>query len=338
MSPSPPTTAVIIPVRNGASFIDQALASIAAQTLPANEVIVADDGSEDDTVRRVSRWTDVLPLTVLRTETRVGTWNARHTAISAASADLIIQLDADDILLPQHIAVMRRAYEREPSLVAANRLLWEHGEQSVPEPLHEPLPEAADQLGSVLVLNCMGIGAAFSRQTYHEVGGYRPCRYAEDWDLWIRFAAAGVSITLPQERTYIYRMHAANISSRVDRRVTDLEILDKFLEDCTDPAYRRVAALAKLQRAGATYLDALPRSTAATFSAQETGIASPSAVHTDPDLGLVVRGTSPGVERFAVFTPERELVAQGELRGTLPPRIDRIGPGLRGLNSWPYPA
>ncbi|MFE7764295.1 glycosyltransferase [Streptomyces sp. NPDC057438] len=47
--------AVIIPVRNGTDHIDKALASIVTQTVPVDQVVVVDDGSEDDTCERARR-------------------------------------------------------------------------------------------------------------------------------------------------------------------------------------------------------------------------------------------------------------------------------------------
>src|SRR5918998_294341 len=73
-----PAISVLIPVRNAAATVDQALGSIKAQTFTDWEAIVVDDGSTDDT-RRLLR------------------------AISEASAPVLARMDADDVSLPKRL-------------------------------------------------------------------------------------------------------------------------------------------------------------------------------------------------------------------------------------------
>ncbi|MFF2959158.1 glycosyltransferase [Streptomyces sp. NPDC057963] len=286
-----PSVAVIIPVRNGAAFIDAALASLAAQTAPPTEVIVVDDASEDDTNARVRQWQQVLPLRLITFAERSGTWRARDTAISEATSELIVQLDADDILLPQHVAVMTEAYGRAPGLIAPNRMLLSSSSGGVPEPITERLPGPDEQLAQMLILSFLGVGTLFSKELYEAVGGYRPCSCAEDWDLWIRMSAAGALISRPEQATYIYRMHPSNISSNVRRRETDPEIIQRFLDTCDDPAYRQVAQLSLLVRGGTKHLTGFARKAAPAGDS-----------FWDPDLGTVLvseeRGSTPRLLRI----------------------------------------
>src|SRR2546423_15298997 len=98
--PSSAGIAVIIPAFNAAGYLDQALASIAAQTEPPAEVVVADDGSTDDTVERARRWESRLPIKIVQLPGNAGPGPARHAATSAAEAPLLAIIDADDLLLP----------------------------------------------------------------------------------------------------------------------------------------------------------------------------------------------------------------------------------------------
>ena len=54
-----PTVSVVICARDAAPFVDAALASIVAQTRPADEVVVVDDASVDDTAAAAERWAGV---------------------------------------------------------------------------------------------------------------------------------------------------------------------------------------------------------------------------------------------------------------------------------------
>ncbi|WP_405008895.1 glycosyltransferase [Kitasatospora sp. NBC_01539] len=304
-----PTVAVIIPVLNGAAHIDHALASLVTQTVPPTEVVVVDDGSDDDTYERAGRWTDLLPLRVIRGEHR-GTWHARQTAIAATGSELVLQLDADDMLLPGAVAAMTKAYAERPGLIAPRRLLLVENEtEDIPRPVTERLPDSDDQYAYMLVRNYLGVGCLYSRKDYEAVGGYRPCRYAEDWDLWLRFAAARIPVSLPIEPTYVYQMHSGNLSSNIDIGATDLEILGRFLED-GDAHHRLIAKLAYLQRAGLPYVESLeeraPADSPVAVAAAGLSEGDPVEVRYDRDLGYVLVGhaADTGDRRLVVLSPD----------------------------------
>lgn len=271
---------VIMPVRNGGRFLDQALASVRAQILQPVEVLVVDDASTDDTAEVLAKWRRLLPLTVLRQGAPVGTWRARDLAIRAASTELIAQLDADDVLMPDHLAALSAVHGSTPGLVAPGVELELDGQSGELSTFTQRDPKPDHQLGQLLVGNYLSIGTLFARAVYLDVGGYQACGCAEDWDLWIRMSSAGIPIRRTDKATYIHRMHRSNISSRVNRRLTDLEILKKYLRDCTDPRYRAIAGISMLQRTGLAWL---PRAAGA-----------PDGPRPVPDVGWLWRDDGQG--------------------------------------------
>lgn len=87
--------AVIIPVRNGATFLDETLISIWAQNYTPLEVVVVDDGSTDGTIEKV-RAMQGKPVRLLELN-GVGPAAARNAGIQASDSELIAFLDADDM-------------------------------------------------------------------------------------------------------------------------------------------------------------------------------------------------------------------------------------------------
>src|SRR5206468_98757 len=101
---------VVIAAFNARSTIDMALASVAAQISPADEVVLVDDASIDGTAEHALRWKEVLPLRIISLEANVGSGPARSSGIDALRTDLVALLDADDVILPDHLSVMTQAH------------------------------------------------------------------------------------------------------------------------------------------------------------------------------------------------------------------------------------
>lgn len=282
---------VVVAAMNSVEFLDQALGSVATQTVPVDEVVVVDDCSDDDTATHARRWASVLPLRVVETGQRLGIWGGRRTGIAELTADLVLQLDADDLFAPHHVEELLAAYRRQPGLISPRPLTWTgRGPWRHAEYAKARFPLPGDQLAQLLCTNYVLVGAMYPRALYEQVGGYRRTRFGEDWDLWLRLVAAGAVVSKPDDATYVYRVRAASYSTLFDKDVAQTEVLDRFLAECTDPRYRRVAKLALLQRIGPAFTDGLPE--ASLTPAQEELLAAAGLTagraHTDPELGLVV--------------------------------------------------
>src|SRR5262245_39118970 len=108
-----PTVSVIVAVYNGERFIADALRSILAQTAPADEVIVIDDGSTDGTGAVVARFPDVR---CLRREANGGQASALNWGVASARGAYLAFLDADDVWEPDKLARQLAAFAADPAL------------------------------------------------------------------------------------------------------------------------------------------------------------------------------------------------------------------------------
>src|ERR687887_2921944 len=98
---SAPRVSVLLPVRDGAPFLREALDSVLAQTLTDFELVVVDDGSEDETPAILEAVGDER-LRVLRQE-RLGLVAALNRAVAEARAPLLARMDAHDVSLPERL-------------------------------------------------------------------------------------------------------------------------------------------------------------------------------------------------------------------------------------------
>lgn len=115
MSVARPQVSVIIPVRNGANSIGVQLSALADQRdAPPFEVIVADNGSSDDTMAVVSTFAARLDLRIVSAAEQPGPSFARNRGADVAKAPHLLFCDADDRVGPEWVAALHRALAERP--------------------------------------------------------------------------------------------------------------------------------------------------------------------------------------------------------------------------------
>jgi glycosyltransferase involved in cell wall biosynthesis len=246
---------VIIPAYEAEPFLDAALASVAAQSRRADEVVVVDDGSRDGTAAVAESWGDRLPLILVRKAVNEGLGAARRDGIARSSGDLVAFLDADDYLLPDHLQVLTDCYDRHGGIIAASGYRWRPEGGIAPQPWHvvSPVPPADAQPTEILRRNIMLVGGLVDRASYDAAGGFRPLRSDEDWDLWIRMIRQGARVTLAPAATVLYRNRPTSLSAGEGTLRWDIELLEELRQQVSaaerpivDEALRRRHARQRL--------------------------------------------------------------------------------------------
>lgn len=225
-----------MPAFNAGRTIDAALASVAGQILAAQEVIVVDDASTDDTAARAERWSDHLPIVVLRNEHNVGVGLSRTRAIAAATSELIAPLDADDVWLPDHLSTVVPLATGPRVIVAVDRRRWRPGAgvTSHIEPEHR-VPPPDDQVEGILRGNFLFVGSVADRQCILDSGG-SAARSVDDWEMWIRLIVEGGCRAVPASHaTVLYRTDPTSLSAADGCLPGEIDLCERLLQE---PAYR----------------------------------------------------------------------------------------------------
>jgi glycosyltransferase involved in cell wall biosynthesis len=210
-----PAVSVIMPVRNGAEWLAEAVASIRAQDFPDFEFLIIDDGSDDGTVALLSRFAAADCRIRLVRQAPQGIVPALNTAITKARAPYLARLDADDRAssdrLGKQFAFMQAHPEigllgtRAERIDAAGHVVGRLAPPTDPATLARVLERTNPFVHSSTMMR-----TALVRQ----LGGYRAAfRAAEDYDLWLRMAEASRIANLADYLTQ-YRWHESNLSQR----------------------------------------------------------------------------------------------------------------------------
>lgn len=189
-----PSVSVVIPTRNRAATVERALRSVLAQTALPGEVIVVDDASTDDTASRLQRYAGDR-VQVRRLPECGGGSRARNLGIDAARGDWVAFLDSDDEWRPEKLERQLARLDAPDgpglSVVYCRRIMRDHlsGREV---PVRSPLRE-----GNVFPALLSGWEVSTSqvmvtRAALTQVGGFDPALPgSQDYDLWLRLAAAG---------------------------------------------------------------------------------------------------------------------------------------------------
>jgi glycosyltransferase involved in cell wall biosynthesis len=200
---------VVIPCFNHAGFLADALDSVRAQTWPEVETIVVDDGSTDDPASVVKRYADVR---LLRQPNR-GLSAARNAGWQASHGDVLIFLDADDVLHSGAAAAAVAELAAHPeAMMAFGRLeLMDADGNAIPASLPIVTERFYEELLRRNYIRTPAM-AALRRGVMELVGGFDPsCSPSADYDLWLRVARR-YHIVAHAALVARYRQHSANMS------------------------------------------------------------------------------------------------------------------------------
>ena len=140
---SRPTVSVLIANYNSGRFIGEAIESVLGQTYPHFEIIVCDDGSEDDSCTVVNRYIQQDHRVHLIARANQGQASATATAYESAHGEIICLLDADDRFHPFKLAQVVAAFERQPTAGACiHRVL---PVSTIGTPISEPIPPRLEE-------------------------------------------------------------------------------------------------------------------------------------------------------------------------------------------------
>lgn len=224
MNPSTPQISVIIPVYNHAKYLPEAIESVLNQSLTPLEVIVVDDGSDDDS--HLSAQSFGPSVRVLRQE-HLGISAARNLGIRHAEGDFIALCDADDLFDPEKLAKQYGLFTDDPQLQLAFCRVQQFLSPDIP-------PEDSGKYRCPDEAIAGGIPGALmaTRQAFEQVGEFDPAiQVGEFLDWYGRAKLIGLKEQCHPEVLYRRRIHGENHGIRTkDAKQQYLKVLKANLD------------------------------------------------------------------------------------------------------------
>ena len=232
-----PLVSIITPYYNAGKYFEQTFNCVMNQTFPWFEWIIVDDGSsEESSIDILKKFTGTdSRIKVIRQENG-GQSVARNAGIRSSATDIIVPLDADDLIAPPFLEELYFALQKNPQAAwaytdsvgfGAQEYLWKQ-------------PFSVMRMKEENILVCT---AAIRKEWLEKVGGYEVGNraYDEDWHLWLRLLAAGAEPIRLSGYLFWYRRSSDGMQQSVQKSRELREASKKMIQqaaqqvrtDCT---------------------------------------------------------------------------------------------------------
>lgn len=216
---------VIMPCYNDGMYIEEAIASVKAQTYPNIELIVIDDGSTDEQTIRVLKNLEKDIICLKTNHLRPA--GARNYGIQHATGKYIMPVDSDDIIDRKYIEKAVNIIESDKTIGAvyceANLFGEKKGRWDLPK----------YSFDKMLLDNIVFVTALFYREDWVKVGGYSTTMDAgmEDYDFWLSILELGKEIYQIPEVLFHYRIKKNSRTTKFQSNVIQIQEIYRKIYD-----------------------------------------------------------------------------------------------------------
>jgi glycosyltransferase involved in cell wall biosynthesis len=208
---------ILIPIYNSEKFLNQSISSVLNQTYKNFELLLVNDGSNDSSLKIIRNFSlEDSRIRVINFKKNCGMASALNKGISKAKFDLVIRMDADDIMLPNRVQKQLDFMIANSNVSVASCLAnYINSQGKILGKTYSDLKTidiSQDYYRKNKVLGLLHPGVIFRKKHIQCVGGYRGKFWpAEDIDLWNRLLEKGYNIVVMQEVLMFYRIHEHSI-------------------------------------------------------------------------------------------------------------------------------
>lgn len=224
---TPPLVSVIVPMYNMERYIEETLTSITSSEYRNIEVVVVDDGSQDNSVELARNFSLQDPRVKVILQKNGGVCRARNNAVSQANGLYILPVDSDDLIAPWFVGEAVSILVEKPNVKA----VFCQGEFFEGRTGTWNLPEF--NLHLLARRNMLCITGMYRKEDWLRIGGYNEIVQAsEDWQFWIGMLKDGGDVVRIPRVGLSYRIRQG--SKRVQDRGQKRRVIDALNEKYPD--------------------------------------------------------------------------------------------------------
>ncbi|WP_234734743.1 glycosyltransferase family A protein [Tellurirhabdus bombi] len=214
---------VILPVYNAEKYLEESLESIWAQTLPPQEVIAINDGSTDNSLEILNKFSH--KLRIVSRENR-GICASLNQAIQLAKGELITFLDADDMWVDDKLEQQVRLLTQRPDLEACFGMMQQFISPELPEEVQQTIYCPNEVQKGIVKLTLM-----VWRKSFDRIGWFDETLKRGDFIDWFsRAEEAGLTYTVLPELFAHRRLHRNSLSSQQQHQKDLLKVAKAALD------------------------------------------------------------------------------------------------------------
>jgi glycosyltransferase involved in cell wall biosynthesis len=245
---------IIVPCYNQAHFLNESLDSVINQSYPNWECIIVNDGSPDNTEEIAKKWCKKDTRFKYLEKKNGGLSSARNAGIKISKGELILPLDADDIIDKNYLTQLVPVLNGDNSLAIAScySKFFVGTKENI---VYESKP-IGSTIKNILFENSLIATSLFKKSCWNIVGGYdEQMKHGfEDWEFWVAITKLGYKYKIVEEFLFYYRRTKESMLSDTlkNHRIRNLEyVINKhkdFYKENNENTIKYLFFLIKLYR------------------------------------------------------------------------------------------
>jgi len=219
-----PRISILIPCYNASHTLNEAIESMLNQTYTDFEIIAVDDGSEDDTKRILENWAKRDNRIKVFAKEHSGIIDSLNYGLKYCTAEYIARMDADDRSHHERLAEQIAFLDDHPKIGLVSCLVKGFPQNHVREGFRVYINWLNSLVYNDEIQRDMYVesplphpSVVFRKQVMLEVGGYQEHGWAEDYDLWLRMAQAGIQFAKVPRECLEWREHPERLTRKDSR-------------------------------------------------------------------------------------------------------------------------
>lgn len=222
---SQPPVSVVIPTRNRAHYVLEAIGSVLEQTVPPSEIIVVDDGSTDGTARVLAPYVD--GLCYVHQQNR-GIGATRNAGVARATGEYLAFLDDDDVWVADKLERQLAAFRETPEVDA----VYGYGEQFVSPELDAETHQRLSRRAGSIVPAPLPSTLLIRRSAFARVGPFdEALGLGVEMEWYARLCESGIVTRMLETVVYRRRLHAGNLNrTHAHEQPERLQVLKQALD------------------------------------------------------------------------------------------------------------